>query len=168
MMIYGCSLLILNDLMGSTKQAGAYMGDVLPTSETLRRRLPSLVPAAFLLWIFRTTTEQRMYLTALSNGATIRAKKLDLPGLGDNFICVLAGIPPTRLTRCLNGIEDLRPEDAHKIHVLLDSLLALQKSIRFPLTFRNPEKFQIIFDQLQHDDITVEMLVARIEKAFAK
>jgi hypothetical protein len=60
-------------------------------------------------------------LSALSNGVTLPTKFFEL-GISGKIACAIIGVPASRLSLCVSGVQDLSARDAERLHGLCKML----------------------------------------------
>jgi hypothetical protein len=106
-----------------------------------------------------------MALAALSNGATLPSKMFDL-GIAGKVACAIIGIPSSRLSLCVSGVQDLTAADAAALHGLIKKLNEIQHAIPFPLSFKDAEKWRNILKRMKEENISVEDIGDAMEQVF--
>jgi|ERR1700682_2033824 len=106
-----------------------------------------------------------MALASLSNGVTLPHKMWEL-GIAGKVACAIVGIPSSRLSLCVSGVQDLSVKDADSLHTLLKKLAEVQRAIPFPLSFKDAERWRGILDRMEKDNINIEDIGAAMEHIF--
>ena len=106
-----------------------------------------------------------MTLPSLHNGITIPMKLSDL-GCAAKVACAIVGIPSSRLSLCVGGIQDLSAADAAALHALCEKLSEIQQAIPFPLAFKNADKWREILNRMERENISVESIAAAMDLIF--
>jgi hypothetical protein len=106
-----------------------------------------------------------MALTALSNGVTLPTKFFEL-GIAGKIACAIVGIPSSRLSLCVSGVQDLSPRDAERLHSLHKMLTKLQMAVPFPLSFRDADRWRDIVKRIEQDNINIDDIGVAMDKIF--
>jgi hypothetical protein len=106
-----------------------------------------------------------MALAALSNG-TLIPRKLAALGITARAACTIIGIPPSRLTLCVTGVQDLSPVDAEKLHGLCARLAEIQAAIQLPLSFANADKWSAILEHFERESVDIAAMATALDKVF--
>jgi hypothetical protein len=106
-----------------------------------------------------------MALASLSNGVTLPQKMWEL-GIAGKVACAIVGIPSSRLSLCVSGVQDLSGKDADTLHTLLKQLAEIQRAIPFPLSFRDAARWREILDRMEKAKIDIEDVGAAMDHIF--
>ena len=106
-----------------------------------------------------------MALTSLGNGVRIPAQ-MALVGIAGKVACAIVGIPSSRLSLCVSGVQDLQKEDAEALFALLRKLAAIQQAIPFPLSFAKADVWRKILERMDRHNIDVNDIRVALGQIF--
>jgi hypothetical protein len=104
-------------------------------------------------------------LSALSNGVTLPTKFFEL-GISGKIACAIIGVPASRLSLCVSGVQDLSARDAERLHSLCKTLMKIQMAVPFPLSFRDADRWRDILKRIEQDEINIDDIGAALDKIF--
>lgn len=78
----------------------------------------------------------------------LRRKIADV-GASNDFVAVLAGVPPSTLSTALRGVKALTADRFIAVDTTLNDMLALQAIYAIPIAWRNPQAIQEKIDEMK-------------------
>lgn len=78
-------------------------------------------------------------------------QKIAMLGASNDFVAVLAYVPPSTLSQALRGVKALTAERFRTVDQTLNEMQALQAMFDIPISWRDPEAIREKIDQMKRD-----------------